>query len=285
MTAVRKAAGWWTSLTTQVDDWQALSLMTLFMLARYSSFGEQMQANYGCLLAVAIIFRPVVREQTFWFLVLLATALPIVNNWWSQGGHAFLLLYWVGAIFLSFSAQEPRGMLAASGRYLIGATFFFAALWKFMSPEFADGTALQYFMATMIPIGLTTQVFTGLTQEQLQHNILAITDLLSQSVTSTVALARPPNIAPTAQVFTLLTQMLEGVLAVVFLAPLAGNKVILRDIALILFFITAYIILPIPSFAVLLACIGYAIASSPATRAFFLLAFFLWQIITLPFGN
>lgn len=279
------AVRWWTGLCDQLDGWPTLGLMTLFVLARYSSFGDQVQTIYACLLAVAILLRQVLHEQVFWFTVLLAAALPVANNWWVPGGHTFLLLYWICAVFLSFFARDQRGMLAVSGRYLIGATFLFAALWKFISPEFLDGTAMRYFMSTTIPIGITTQPVTGLTQDQLQHNIQTITSLLNQSSTLTVPLIRPPNIALTAEVFTRLTQVLEVALAVVFLAPLPRHRVVWRDLALILFFITAYSVLPVPSFAVLLACIGFASASSPVTRAFFVLAFFLWQLITLPFGS
>ncbi|MXV19996.1 hypothetical protein [Deinococcus xianganensis] len=285
MTPVRKALGWWAGLAAEVDDWHALCLMTLFILVRYSSFGDQVQAAYACLLAVALLFRRVIDTQGFWFTVLLAVALPVANNWWAPGGHTFLLLYWICAVFLSFSARDPRVMLAVSGRYLIGTSFLFAALWKLISPEFTDGTALRYFMTTMIPIGVTTQLLTGLTQDQLQHNIQVITELLKQSSTVTVPLIKPPHIALTAEVFTRATQVTEVALAAVFLAPLAPRQVVWRDVALIFFFVSAYSVLPVPSFAVLLACIGFASASSSVTRSFFLLAFFLWQVVTLPFGS
>lgn len=271
------------SLFKTVDTWQTICLMTLFTLLTFTGLNKQIEMIYGCIFIFAVIFRSILDRELFWFVVLLLVLIPSIIDWWSLGGHAFLVLYWIIAIFLSFFSEDRLSFVSKAGQYLIGCVFLFAAIWKFMSPEFADGDAMKYFMITTVPMGITTSPFTGLDRHSLSTNINNISQLLTQDTTQTVNLVGRFSVDRPAAVFTAITQFIEITIAFIFIVPLSYKWSIIREILLILFFLTAYIIMPVPGFAVLFSCIGFAFSKSIYSKAFFIFAFFLWQIITLPF--
>lgn len=73
-----------------------------FTLLTFTGLNKQIEMIYGCIFIFAVIFRNVLDRELFWFVVLLLVLIPSIIDWWSLGGHAFLVLYWIIAIFLSF---------------------------------------------------------------------------------------------------------------------------------------------------------------------------------------
>ncbi|MDR6219975.1 hypothetical protein J2Y00_003586 [Deinococcus soli (ex Cha et al. 2016)] len=257
--------------------------MTLFTLLTFTGLNKQIEMIYGCVFIFAAIFRNVLDKELFWFVVLLLVLIPSIIDWWSLGGHAFLILYWILAIFLSFFSKDRLCFVGKAGQYLISCTFLFAAIWKFISPEFANGDVMKYFMITTIPMGITTSPFTGLDRHSLLSNINNISQLLTQDTTQTVNLVGKFSVDRPAAILTTITQFIEVAIASSFILPVNNNWSIIREILLILFFLTAYVVMPVPGFAVLFSCIGFTFSKSVYSKAFFLVAFFVWQIITLPF--
>lgn len=271
------------SLLDSVDVWRTLCLMTLFTLLTFTGLNKQIEMIYGCIFIFAAIFRSVLNRELFWFIVVLLVLIPSVIDWWSLGGHAFLLLYWIIAIFLSFFSKDRLYFVSKAGQYLIGCTFLFAAIWKFISPEFVSGDVMKYFMTTTVPMGVTTSPFTDLDRHSLSINIDNISQLLAQDTTRTIKLVGRFNVDRPAAIFTIITQFIEVMIAIAFIIPMPRQWSIIKEILLVLFFLTAYIIMPVPGFAVLFSCIGFVFSKSIYAKLFFLIAFFVWQIITLPF--
>lgn len=271
------------NLLDSLDVWQTVCLMTLFTLLTFTGLNKQIEMIYGCIFIFAAIFRGVLDKELFWFVILLLFLIPAVIDWWSLGGHAFLLLYWIIAIFLSFFSKDRLNFISKAGQYLIGCGFLFASVWKFISPEFVSGDVMKYFMATTVPMGVTTSPFTGLDRYSLSINIRNINQLLMQDTTQTVKLVGRFNVNHPAELLTMATQLIEVMIASVFIVPMPSKWLFIREILLISFFLTAYIIMPVPGFAVLFSCIGFVFSRSNYSKLFFLASFFIWQIFTLPF--
>ena len=77
------------------------------------------------------LLNPSVRRSPMtWILIALLIAVRIVAVWPLADNHIYLLAYWCLAIGLAIGAAAPAATLAASSRWLLGAAFALAVLWK-----------------------------------------------------------------------------------------------------------------------------------------------------------
>ena len=120
---------------------------------------------------LSLVVRAVRRAPITWLLVALLVAARIVIVWPLSDNHIYLLAYWCLAIGLSLSSPAPAATLAASSRWLLGAAFLMAVLWKaVLSPDYLDGRFFRVTLLTDERFADASLVFGGLSRDQMAAN-------------------------------------------------------------------------------------------------------------------
>ena len=85
--------------------------------------------------------------------------------------HIYLLAYWCLAIGLALAGPGPAATLAASSRWLLGAAFAMAVVWKaLLSVDYIDGRFFRVTLLTDERFADASLVFGGLTPDQMAQN-------------------------------------------------------------------------------------------------------------------
>ena len=200
------------------------------------------------------------RSPVLWFAIVLAWTPQVVLNWHHHEDHIYLMLYWVGAVGLSFMCDDWSDVLRCNARLLIGLAFAFAAFWKLASVEFYDGSLMHYkllfdyrFRETMTePLGAVSPTQTARNLESLRSLRAHGSDLTNTPIEFS------PRLTNIAVVMTWWTIVIEAALAAFFLIP--GNRIwsFLRNASLLVFAVTTYLVVPVLGFGNLFMAMGYA---------------------------
>ena len=114
---------------------------------------------------LSLILRPVRRAPLTWVLVAVLVAIRIVYVWPLSDNHIYLLAYWCLAMGLALSGPTPAATLSASSRWLLGAAFAMAVLWKaVLSPDYVDGRFFRVTLLTDERFADASLVFGGLSR-------------------------------------------------------------------------------------------------------------------------
>ncbi|MCA9197956.1 MAG: hypothetical protein KDA87_10475 [Planctomycetales bacterium] len=215
----------------------------------------------GAAMACVFTSRSLRRSHRFW-LTLVALWTPfLLFRWYQHEDHIYLAVYWAAAVGLSFWGSNQKTTLLVNARLLIGLTFAFAFFWKVWSPEFYSNELMHYKLLFDYRFreGIT-QPFTGMTAAQAAHNLEAITSLRNLGATKTTAgLQYPEQLGVVAWFMTWWTIIVEGILAVLFLAPWHNAFVRnLRNVGLMFFALSLYLIVPVLGFGNLFMVMGAA---------------------------
>ena len=226
-------------------------------------------------LAVAGMLVPgVAVSAAFWTLLAALTAFRVIADWPLSDNHGYLLAIWCSALAVSFSGERPRAILARNGRLLVGLAFALATLQKaWIAPDYMDGTFFRWALAV----------------DGRFEDLGALLGRGGADLERTRAwLEAPPGDAPAdaafvetralrsaATVLTWATVLLEGAVALLFLAPPALGLARARDAALLLFCAGTYAVAPVAGFGWLLLAMGVAQSEGPRTRWLYLAAFAL----------
>lgn len=277
-------AGWiraYVRACASLDPLWAISAMTLVAMVRYQQGAWFYSVLNAVLLGLACLFPQIVRREQFWLAVCVVSGSSILLNWYFLSNHSFVLFYWTLALLVSCFAADRQRVLALSARWIVGFLFLFAFVWKLVSPEFESGATMRYFLSATLPLGQSAVALTSLTAGQLAQNMETVERVISTLRTAPVSLIGPPGLSVLADALTRATQVVEGGMALIFLAPLPNRWRWLREAGLLFFFLTAYTFLPVAPFATQLAYLGYALTRSDQFRAAFIAAYFLYQLVDL----
>jgi hypothetical protein len=268
-----------------LDPVWAISIMTLLAMVRYQDGAWYYHVIGSVILGVAVLFPQSVYREQFWLLICMITGSSIVLDWTLLGNHSFMLFYWSLALLLaSFSSNRLR-FLAMASRWLVAFLFLFAFVWKINSNDFRSGATARYLLSGTYPAGQLSVVLAGISGSQLAENINDVERVLSSPIPTQAKLNSNSAVGRLADAMTIMTLIIEGLTALIFLLPLSLRWAWLRDISLILFMITAYSIIPVAAFATQLAYLGYAGTNSNRSRAAYIALFFLYQLSVLIVGS
>lgn len=207
----------------------------------------------------AFVRRSLYRTASFWFTVTVILAVKHYGTWYAMANHEYLINYWCLALGLSFLTPDPRKTIAVNARVLIGLAFGFATLWKVISKDFLDGTFFHFLLLTDGHFRYVAQTLGGLPSEMIRENHQAVVALYANSSPiPTVQLHDSALIPMIAGFLTVWTLVLEGAIAVSFLAPVGKLVSRWRDALLLIFLVTTYLITPIVGFGWILATMGVA---------------------------
>ncbi len=155
----------------------------------------------------------------------LLVAARIAVVWPLSDNHIYLLAYWCLAIGLALSGPASATTLATSSRWLLGAAFAMAVLWKaVLSPDYVDGRFFRVTLLTDERFADAALLFGGLSAEQMIENRKFLEPLPEGAQLLTPpAFVEPPRLRVFAWVATWGGLALESAVAVLCLSrPLGG---------------------------------------------------------------
>ena len=211
--------------------------------------------------ACLTLISPAVRRAPItWLLVAVLVAARIVAVWPLSDNHIYLLAYWCLAIALALSSPTPAPTLATSSRWLLGAAFGLAVLWKaVLSPDFVDGRFFRVTLLTDERFADASLVFGGLSREQMATNREFLEPLPEGAeLLNPPRFVEPPRLRAFAAGATWGGLILESLVAVLSLIPAGGRIEAARHASLLAFCITTYALAPVAGFGWLLAAMGLA---------------------------
>lgn len=261
-------------------------LMTLIMVLLYMQHSRILMGVIILFVPVGILFMRVLKSPTYWAILAIFIIVGFYQITHSADNHTYLTVYWIIAIALSFQTRQRIDSISLNARLLIGLCFGFATLWKILSPEFIDGTFFHFTFLTDSRFFDFTELTAGLSSD-IRHDNLDSYNLIKSSTERKefVQLISSPSLSTLSIFMAYWTILLEGWIAVAFLAPVESKLSKYRDNPLLIFMITTYPIATVRGFATLLAVMGFAQCrgNNSGMRIIYLLIFLLIPIFSLPF--
>ena len=231
--------------------------LVLLLLTTQKAWG--LQVVLIPLVASAVVDRRLVRRARYWFAVLAVYAVGVAPSVLEIDNHEFLLAYWLLALGLSRLQADPSAGLATSARWLVGAAFAFAVLWKAVSPEYLSGDAFYgYLHLDPRFAGLGAAVSDLTLADGERTRVVANALRVVGDETAWFAVRDGPGVSRLAAVMTVWTLAIEAVVAACFLAPPSSCVGRARDAALLTFLFTTYVLAPVLGFGWILVILGMA---------------------------
>ena len=209
---------------------------------------------------LSLIVRGVRRAPITWLLLATLATARIVFVWPLADNHTYLLAYWCLAIGLALAGPTSAATLAASSRWLLGAAFAMAVLWKaVLSPDYVDGRFFRVTLLTDERFADASMVFGGLTPDQMTQNRKFLEPLPEGAeLLNPPPFVEPPRLRVFATVATWGGLMLEMAIALLCLIPVTKVTEAARHVSLVLFCATTYALAPVAGFGWLIATMGLA---------------------------
>jgi hypothetical protein len=226
-------------------------------------------------LAVAGLVAPgVAASALFWAALAALAALRVALDWPMSDNHGYLLAIWCSALAIACADARPRAVLARNARLLIGIAFALATLQKAFSPDYRDDTFFRWAFAVDARFEELSRVL-GRGGEDLDRTRDWIAVAPGEAPPEGTAFVETPELRTAATVFTWATLLLEGAVALAFLAPRATSLARARDVALLLFCAGTYAIAPVAGFGWILLAMGAGQSESDRARWLYLAVFAL----------
>jgi hypothetical protein len=209
---------------------------------------------------LSLALRAVRRAPLTWIVVAALVAARVVVVWPLADNHIYLLTYWCLAIGLALSSAASAATLSSSSRWLLGASFALAVLWKaVLSPDYTDGRFFRVTLLTDERFADAALVFGGLSRDQMAANRAFLEPLPEgAALLEPPAFVEPPRLRAFAAAATWGGLLLETLVALTFLLPLAGRVELARHAALLAFCVATYALAPVAGFGWLLVTMGLA---------------------------
>jgi hypothetical protein len=207
------------------------------------------------------------RSPWTWLALTGLTGWRVVADWPLADNHAYLLAYWCLAVLLSQLVPDPAAALGVSGRLLVGLAFAFATLWKLvLSPDYLDGTFFRVWLLVDPRFEDLARLVGGLSPAELDASRTFLQPPPTLGVEHYPALVEPAALRRGAECLTFAALALEGLLAVLFLAPVPARRPWLRHAPLLAFCAATYAVAPVVGFGWLLLAMGLAGVPGDALR-------------------
>jgi hypothetical protein len=209
---------------------------------------------------VALLLPAALTAPALWWAAAGLLAVRIASDWPLADNHIYLFAYWCLAVGLALGAVQPAVTLRQAGRWLLGAAFALAVVWKLaLSPDFADG---RFFRVTLLVDDRfedLVRLVAGMPYAEIDRHRAALTPLGGGAVLAPDdTLVEPPALRRLALALTWGGVIAETALAVAFLAPLPERRRWLRHVLLLGFCVVTYPVAPVAGFGWLLLAVGLA---------------------------
>ena len=213
-------------------------------------------------------------SAAFWALLAALTGFRVLADWPLSDNHGYLLAIWCSALAVCLAGPRPRAILARNARLLVGLAFALATVQKvWIAPDYMDGRFFRWALA-VDPRFEDLGALLGRSGADLERT----RDWLEAppgKAPADAAFVETAELRTAAHVLTWATVLLEGAVALLFLAPPALGLARARDAALLLFCATTYAIAPVAGFGWLLLAMGVAQSEGRRVRWLYLAVFAL----------
>jgi hypothetical protein len=237
---------------------QRTVMMTLVVLVLYAVDTSTIRLVALVLTPVAFLFPRIACQPRYWAVVALGIVASYTEVWHQIDNHKYLINYWCVAVALSLFSTNARAMLAWNARVMIGLCFGFATAWKLMAPEFPSGLFFHFTFMVDRRFHVFSELVLGVTPEMIEANMASYEAMKSAVGRETVQLlASTDRSWAVSRFLAVWTIVLEGWIAIAFLAPRRTWLGRTRNLPLLLFMATTYPIAPVRGFAALLATMGF----------------------------
>ena len=263
------------------DPWELAAKLTLLALL-LSPVGNWYIRPFTLGLSVMGLLIPGLwRSPSLWVALALLTGIRFYIDWPSADNHAYLLSYWCLAFAVS-AWLGNRDVLFSNARYLVALTFGFAALQKWISPDYLNGV---FFLVTFFLDERFEEfvvLFSSVTFEQIDLAREYLEgDYRSSPAPESLPFVIPGSMWWLAILSTAWNLLEQTLIAIAFLVPKDSRLGRIRDPLLLLFCFTIYAVVPVVSFGWLILAMGIAQSDGKSatlrywyTGAFFALIFF-----------
>lgn len=263
------------------DSWELAAKLTLLALL-LSPVGNWFIRPFTLGLSVMGLLIPGLwRSPSLWVALALLTGIRFYIDWPSADNHAYLLSYWCLAFAVS-AWLGNREVLFSNARYLVALTFGFAALQKWISPDYLNGV---FFLTTFFLDQRFEEfvvLFSSVTFEQIDIAREYLEgDYRSAPAPDSLPFVIPGSMWWLAILSTAWNLFEQTLIAIAFLVPKDSRLGRIRDPLLLLFCFTIYAVVPVVSFGWLILAMGIAQSDGKSATlrywyagAFFALIFF-----------
>jgi len=263
------------------DSWELAAKLTLLALL-LSPVGNWFIRPFTLGLSVMGLLIPGLwRSPSLWVALALLTGIRFYIDWPSADNHAYLLSYWCLAFAVS-AWLGNREVLFSNARYLVALTFGFAALQKWISPDYLNGVffLITFFLDERFEEFVV--LFSSVTFEQIDIAREYLEgDYRSAPAPDSLPFVIPGSMWWLAILSTAWNLFEQTLIAIAFLVPKDSRLGRIRDPLLLLFCFTIYAVVPVVSFGWLILAMGIAQSDGKSatlrywyTGAFFALIFF-----------
>ena len=263
------------------DSWELAAKLTLLALL-LSPVGNWFIRPFTLGLSVMGLLIPGLwRSPSLWVALALLTGIRFYIDWPSADNHAYLLSFWCLAFAVS-AWLGNREVLFSNARYLVALTFAFAALQKWISPDYLNGV---FFLVTFFLDDRFEEfvvLFSSVTFEQIDLAREYLEgDYRSAPAPDSLPFVIPGSMWWLAILSTAWNLFEQTLIAIAFLVPKDSRLGRIRDPLLLLFCFTIYAVVPVVSFGWLILAMGIAQSGEKSATlrywyagAFFALIFF-----------
>ncbi len=261
-----------------VDDKQldTFALLLLVTIWSHSAVQWYFTVPFTTLAGFALFYPKLRTSWIFWLGIAAIHGFALVQLWYFEGNGLFLFFYTTLTMTLALASGNPVPILRMNARYLISFVFLFAFMWKLLTPDFISGRFMEYYLLTDNRIAPVAIILTSLTQVDIKENQKQLERLPVEAI----QLQSKARVHLLAVLLTYLTLIIEGLVAIAFLLPI---KPWVRDAVFIFFLVSGYATITVPSFGMILACLGFAQSSNPKAQSFYKVICLLLPLIKLRF--
>ena len=239
-----------------------LGLAATMVCLLFAPVGAPNVRPLGLMLLGAMILFPALRRHPgIWIGLTMVAAWRVISNWPLPDNHAYLLVYWCGAISISLHGREEEAdrVLSSNARLLIGLTFLLAVIQKAVSPDYLDTSFFRFILIWDDRFEDFSLLFSSITEEQLDAMRGCWSTLLADDPrTCPDGKSASEAIGTLAWISTWGNFIDQAVAAICFLASPRSFMGRHRDIVLIAFCFLTYAVAPVTSFGWLLLAMGLA---------------------------
>lgn len=265
MTAFAAATNWRRHLRVpEIAPRQVVPWLLMLVLLLKAPDVWYLSTPLVAVFALGMAFHRWVYTSAFWYIVATLLGAAVYVNWATADNHKYLFVYGALALCCVFSLprQEQDKALAQTSRWLIGLCMLLATAWKLVDPQYLSGGFFQYELLADHRFAAVAQYFGALSPAELAGNVelreLVVNGHLRGFDVREVELTTTPHVTLLAWLFTWWTITIEGLLALLFLVPDRPGVARARNVALLVFGLSTYLIAPVRGFGWMLMLLGFA---------------------------
>jgi hypothetical protein len=262
--------------------------LSLLLLLLYPHNYWYIQTPLSVIALAALIFPPVRKSPFVWAVAAIIVSAGTYINWYTVDNHKYLLAYWCVAIFCALLTRDPELCAEKTAHWLIGLVFFFAVLQKTISDDYLNTTFFYYELLLDERFSGVAKYIGGVPDYMNTLNMAARRALVNyDSALNEVYLGGTRNLANLALIMTWCGYLIELIIGAAFLAPRSTWLSKWRNVWLLLFLFSTYLLAPVIGFGWVLAIMGIAQTGPEQKRfrALYVLAFLFLQIYRIPWGQ